>query len=103
MFWPDDLRYAQEINGTEDPALRGIKRILISGVRRELLASERIDKALKNHIAMCPGGGVPKTAKEFCLRIAAQYPLVVLIVVTMALQKYGIAWVRDVLLLFRGI
>jgi hypothetical protein len=32
----DDLKYAQDINGTEDEALRGIKRLLISGVRREL-------------------------------------------------------------------
>jgi hypothetical protein len=38
----DDLKYAQDINGTEDEALRGIKRLLISGVRRELLAHERM-------------------------------------------------------------
>jgi hypothetical protein len=38
----DDLKYAQDINGTEDEALRGIKRLLISGVRRELLAHEPV-------------------------------------------------------------
>ena len=38
----DDLKYAQDINGTEDEALRGIKRLLISGVRRELLAHDRV-------------------------------------------------------------
>ena len=43
----DDLRYAQEINGTDDPSLRGIKRLIISGIRRELLAHDRMEKAIK--------------------------------------------------------
>ncbi len=38
----DDLRYAQEINGADEPSLRGIKRLIISGIRRELLAHDRM-------------------------------------------------------------
>ena len=60
----DDLRYAQEINGTDDAALCGIKRIVISGIRRELLAHERMDKAIRRHSEACPGAGVPKTLKD---------------------------------------
>lgn len=46
----DDLKYAQDINGSPDPALQGIKRITISGVRKELLAHAR----LKKHVSDCP-------------------------------------------------
>ena len=49
----DDLRYAQEINGTQDAALRGIKRIVISGIRRELLAHDRTIRAIDAHAAKC--------------------------------------------------
>ena len=49
----DDLRYAQEINGTADVALRGIKRLVISGIRRELLAHDRTKKAIQAHESKC--------------------------------------------------
>ena len=49
----DDLRYAQEINGTADAALRGIKRLVISGIRRELLAHDRTKKAIQAHESKC--------------------------------------------------
>ena len=49
----DDLRYAQEINGTQDAALRGIKRIVISGIRRELIAHDRTLKAIQAHESKC--------------------------------------------------
>ena len=49
----DDLRYAQEINGAGDAALRGIKRIVISGIRRELLAHDRTLKAIQAHESKC--------------------------------------------------
>ena len=42
----DDLKFAQDINGTQDPALKGIKRLVISGIRRELLSHERIAEAV---------------------------------------------------------
>lgn len=51
----DDLRYAQEINGAGDAALRGIKRIVISGIRRELLAHDRTKRAIGLHVDTCPG------------------------------------------------
>ncbi len=60
----DDLRYAQEINGTQDPALRGIKRIVISGIRRELLAHERTERAIELHQAKCSvADGLPAASK----------------------------------------
>jgi len=51
----DDLKYAQDINGTKDEALRGIKRLVISGIRRELLAHDRMEKAIKRHVENCSG------------------------------------------------
>jgi len=59
----DDLRYAQTINGTKDDALQGIKRLVISGVRRELLAHARTSKAISDgvlagiseHVKTCKG------------------------------------------------
>ena len=36
-----ELDWAQSINGHPEPAMQGIKRLVISGVRRELLAYER--------------------------------------------------------------
>lgn len=89
----DDLRYAQEINGTDDAALRGIKRLIISGIRRELLANERMDKAIRRHSEACPGAGVPKTLKDAAMRAASQYPVVVLIVLVMAIKEYGVRWI----------
>ena len=49
----DDLKYAQDINGDDDAALRGIKRLVISGVRRELIAHQRITEALEMHTEAC--------------------------------------------------
>ena len=49
----DDLRYAQEINGTDEPSLRGIKRLIISGIRREILAHDRTKKAIQAHESKC--------------------------------------------------
>jgi hypothetical protein len=45
----DDLLFAQQINGSPDPVQQGIKRLTISGVRREMLAHAR----MKAHIAAC--------------------------------------------------
>jgi hypothetical protein len=60
----DDLRYAQEINGTDDASLRGIKRLIISGIRKELLAHERVTKSIKEHIDNCPGAKLVKMATK---------------------------------------
>ena len=40
----DDLTWAADINGSTDPAMQGIKRLTIGGVRRELLAAARDQK-----------------------------------------------------------
>ena len=56
----DDLRFVQEINGTTDPALKGIKRIVISGVRRELLMHDRISEAINEHTIKCPLAKLPE-------------------------------------------
>ena len=49
----DDLRYAQQINGKDDQASQGIKRLLISNIRRELLVHERIKKAIAEQALKC--------------------------------------------------
>jgi glucose-6-phosphate isomerase len=56
----DDLEYAQSINGSPDATLQGIKRAVISGVRREMLAHQR----LKKHESDCPfrRGGVAEVS-----------------------------------------
>ncbi len=57
----DDLEYAQQINGSPDVTLQGIKRSVISGVRREMLGHQR----LKQHEKDCPfrqGGSVDVSA-----------------------------------------
>ena len=89
----DDLRYAQEINGTNDPALCGIKRLVISGIRRELLAHDRTARAIRRHSEACPGAGIPKTLKDAAMRAFSQYPVVVLIVLVMAIKEYGLRWI----------
>jgi len=88
----DDLRYVQEINGTNDPALRGIKRLVISGIRRELLAHDRTARAIKEHADACTGAGVPKTIRDAAMRAFSQYPVVLLIVVVLAVKEYGVTW-----------
>ncbi|MCK9326584.1 MAG: hypothetical protein M0P69_13920, partial [Bacteroidales bacterium] len=64
----DDLKFAQDINGTTDPALRGIKRLVISGIRRELLTHERIAEAVALAVAAqaakCSSVFSSYTAKE---------------------------------------
>lgn len=36
-----DLDWAAQINGNPDPSMQGVKRLVVSGVRRELLACDR--------------------------------------------------------------
>ena len=88
----DDLKYAQDINGTEDEALRGIKRLLISGVRRELLAHERVAMAIDAHESGCSARATPKTIKDALQQIIAQYPILIAIVLLLAVKQYGIGW-----------
>ena len=76
----DDLRYAQEINGAADAALRGIKRLVISGIRRELLAHDRTKKAIQAHESKCSarfGGSEPvqPAAKWLVLLTPWRWPL----------------------------
>ena len=78
----DDLRYAQEINGSADAALRGIKRLVISGIRRELLAHDRTKKAIQAHESKCSGrfGGsepVKPAAKWLVLLTPWRWPLAI--------------------------
>jgi hypothetical protein len=93
----DDLKYAQDINGTEDEALRGIKRLLISGVRRELLAHDRVAMAIENHVAGCSARATPKTIKDAIQQIIAQYPILIAIMILLAVKEYGIGWIGKLL------
>lgn len=52
----DDLTWAADINGSTDPSMQGLKRLTISGVRRELLAADRerkMQNQVGNIIAVC--------------------------------------------------
>ena len=94
----DDLKYAQDINGTEeDEALRGIKRLLISGVRRELLAHDRVTMAIDAHVAGCSARATPKTIKDAIQQIIAQYPILIAIMILLAVKEYGIGWIGKLL------
>ena len=96
----DDLKYAQDINGTEDEALRGIKRLLISGVRRELLAHERVAMAIETHVSECSARAAraaPKTIKDALQQIIAQYPILIAIMLLLAVKQYGIGWIGKLL------
>ena len=93
----DDLKYAQDINGTKDEALRGIKRLLISGVRRELLAHERVTMAIDNHMSRCSARATPKTIKDALQQIIAQYPILIAIMILLAVKEYGIGWIGKLL------
>lgn len=64
----DDLEFAQTINGDPDPTRQMMKRTLISGVRREMLAHERhmhsaaefkatLRSELSAHVRNCPLAG----------------------------------------------
>ncbi len=93
----DDLKYAQDINGIENEALRGIKRLLISGVRRELLAHERVAAAIDAHVSGCPARATPKTIKDAIQQIIAQYPILIAILILLAVKEYGIGWIGKLL------
>lgn len=94
----DDLKYAQDINGTEeDEALHGIKRLLISGVRRELLAHDRVTMAIDAHVAGCSARATPKTIKDAIQQIIAQYPILIAILILLAVKEYGIGWIGKLL------
>ena len=93
----DDLKYAQDINGTEDEALRGIKRLLISGVRRELLAHDRVTMAIDAHVSGCSARATPKTIKDALQQIIAQYPILIAILILLEVKQYGIGWITKLL------
>lgn len=97
----DDLKYVQDINGTKDPALLGIKRLVISGVRREILAVDRAEmiakKIVNEHMITCPGGAIPKTFREFFIRLGSQYPLLIIIIVILLIKQYGFEWLLKIL------
>lgn len=78
----DDLRYAQTINGTDNEALQGIKRLVIGGIRRELLAHDRTMKAIQAHESKCSarfGGAEPvkPAAKWLVLLTPWRWPLAI--------------------------
>ena len=45
-----DLDWAAQINGNPDPSMQGVKRLVVCGVRRELLAADR-DRKTQDTIA----------------------------------------------------
>lgn len=83
----DDLQYAQKINGEEDPVKQGLKRIVISGIRRELLAHVRMERHVKDFHTFGFG-------KNFWMSLALQLPVLTLVVLIL-LRKTGWGWVLE--------
>ena len=79
----DDLRHAQMLAG-RDPVELALKRILISGIRRELLAHERIKAAIDGHVSdyhdLTSGG----TLKRALVSVGLQLPIVAILVYVLA-------------------
>lgn len=75
----DDLRHAQMLSG-KDPVELALKRILISGIRRELLAHDRVKAAVKRHVDDfhdLTGGGVLRRA---IVSVGLQLPILAIVV-----------------------
>jgi len=78
-----DLDWAAGINGNPDPSMQGVKRLVVCGVRRELLACDRDHRtqaSIARVVAHCremhgsedgdPAGGDAAAAKESAGKMA---------------------------------
>lgn len=88
----DDLRYAQTINGTDNEALQGIKRLVIGGIRRELLAHDRTMKAIDAHEHSCAERSAALSADFNPNRPASSAQVFVATVSAVATALRPIAW-----------
>lgn len=88
----DDLRYAQTINGTDNEALQGIKRLVIGGIRRELLAHDRTVKAIQAHENGCAGRSAALSADFSPSRLASGAQVFVATVSAVATALRPVAW-----------
>ena len=88
----DDLRYAQTINGTDNEALQGIKRLVIGGIRRELLAHDRTMKAVQAHEHSCAERSAALSADFSQNRPASSAQVFVATVSAVATALRPIAW-----------
>lgn len=93
LLLTQQLHYAQEINGTADPVMQGIQRILITQVNSELSLRTYIDEVFAKHVEVHHKDGgkieVPKTWGDFVRQIASSYPQLTIIAAGAALLKWG--------------
>jgi hypothetical protein len=67
--------------------------IIIHIVRQEVREHDRTQAAIENHTAECKANKLPKTFREFVLSLAAQYPLLAVLVLGAALER---GWLQKI-------
>ncbi len=71
--------------------------IIIHIVRQEVREHDRTCKAIADHSTECKANRVPKTAREFLLSVAAQYPLLAVLFIGVAIERGWLAKIAGLL------
>jgi hypothetical protein len=71
--------------------------IIIHIVRAETREHDRTCKAIADHSTECKANRVPKTAREFVLSVAAQYPLLAVLFIGVAIERGWLAKIAGLL------
>jgi hypothetical protein len=61
--------------------------IIIHIVRQETREHDRTKAAIEDHTSECKANRVPKTAREFLVSVAAQYPLLAVLLIGIAIER----------------
>ena len=71
--------------------------IIIHIVRQEVREHDRTRQAIADHATVCKAGRVPKTAREFLISVAAQYPLLAVLLIGIAIERGWLAKIAGLL------
>jgi hypothetical protein len=71
--------------------------IIIHIVRAETREHDRTAAAIESHSTECKANRVPKTAREFVLSVAAQYPLLAVLFIGVAIERGWLAKIAGLL------
>lgn len=80
-------------NGTPDKIGAigaAVADMIVRDARREVREEQRVSRAIDVHVARCPRAAAPKTPREWLGRMLADYPVLVLILVLWAVDRFGI-------------
>ena len=61
--------------------------IIIHIVRAETREHDRTEAAIESHATECKANKLPKTMREFMLSLAAQYPLLAVLLIGIAIER----------------